>query len=181
MLMELDHFAMNKITLLLGGSSSGKSQYALEEAKKLNKKTAFIATASPGDNEMSQRITKHKKERPSHWTTFEESADIIPTLKKIGSQFDIVIIDCLTFLIFNLSKDNSVEENIEKRVRELVKVLKSANHQTIIVSNEVGLGIVPENPMARRFRDLAGKINQIVAQEADKVFFIVSGLPMQVK
>lgn len=172
---------MSKITFILGGARSGKSSYAVELAKRFNKKTAFIATCLPLDAEMRKRIELHRKKRPSHWQTFEETKDISSLLKKMGSTYSVVIIDCLTLLISNLLLEGLDDYTIEDRINKILKTLKSQKCKSIIVSNEVGLGIVPGNHMTRRFRDLAGKINQSVANEASEVFFMVSGLPSKIK
>jgi len=172
---------MGEIVFILGGARSGKSSYAVELAKGIDRKVAFIATCLPLDAEMKQRVETHKKQRPSHWRTFEETENIPALLKEIGSKFNIVVIDCLTLLLSNFLLKNFDEEDIENRIKEMLRMLKQAKCKSIIVSNEVGLSIVPKNRMARRFRDLAGRINQKVAQKADKVFFMVSGLPLNVK
>lgn len=175
---------MNKITFILGGARSGKSSYAVEMAKKQHKKVAFIATcarSAPLDKEMKKRIELHKRKRPSHWQTFEEEKDISSLLRKISSKYNVVIIDCLTLLISSLLGEGLDDNAIENKVNKILKVLKLQKYKSIIVSNEVGLGIVPGNRMARRFRDLAGRINQSVSQEADDVFFMTSGIPLKVK
>ncbi len=172
---------MGKITFILGGARSGKSSYALELAKKYKKRIAFIATCQPLDKEMRQRIQLHRKRRPLNWQTFEEAQKVSGLLKKIGNKFEIVLIDCLTLLLSNLLLKNFKEVSIENEIKEILSMLKKNQAKSIIVSNEVGLGIVPKNKLARDFRDIAGKMNQIVAQEADEVFFLVSGIPRRIK
>lgn len=172
---------MGEIVFILGGARSGKSSYAVELAKGIDEKVAFIATCLPLDAEMKQRVGIHKKQRPSHWRTFEETENIPALLEKIGSKFNIVVIDCLTLLLSDFLLKNFDEEDIENRINEMLRTLKQAKCKSIIVSNEVGLSIVPKNRMARKFRDLAGRINQKVAQKADKVLFMVSGLPLKIK
>lgn len=172
---------MAKTIFILGGARSGKSSYALELAKKDDHKVAFVATATIFDGEMKKRIELHKKNRPSSWKTFEETKDLAPLLRKIDSKTKLVIIDCLTLFISNLLLAKYKDETIEKRVSEMMIVLKSAKFDSIIVSNEVGLGIVPNHPLGRRFRDLAGKINQTVAKESNQVYFMVSGIPVKIK
>ena len=171
---------MSKITFILGGARSGKSTYALELAKKY-KRVAFIATCEPLDKEMQRRIALHKKKRPAHWQTFEEPKDIVLALKKIGNNFDCIIIDCLTLLVSNLILEGRSQELIEDKISTLLGQIKKMKTDVIIVSNEVGLGIVPKNKLARGFRDIAGKINQMVAGAADEVFFMVSGMPLKLK
>ncbi len=172
---------MAKITFILGGARSGKSAYALKIAKNMGASVAFIATGEPLDREMKERIALHKDKRPKDWKTFEEPLEPVSVLKKVGAKFDVVIIDCLTLLIANLMQKGLKEAAIETKINELLSVLKKIQTQAIIVSNEVGLGIVPVNKLTRDFRDIAGRINQLVAEKADRVFFLVSGLPWRIK
>ena len=171
---------MNKITFILGGAKSGKSAYALKLAKN-HKKVAFIATCEPLDREMRKRITLHKNRRPSHWKTFEEPQDLTSLLKEISLKFDAIIIDCLTLMISNLMLKGFREIAIKSKINKMLGILKKIKAQSIIVSNEVGLGLVPENKLARNFRDIAGRINQLVAEKSDEVFFLVSGIPWRIK
>jgi len=172
---------MSKITFVLGGARSGKSSYALKLAREYGGKVAFIATCQPLDAEMKKRIDRHKKSRPSCWQTFEEPKDAASLLKMIGAKFDTIIIDCLTLMICNLMMDKQNEGAIEKKFKDMLNALDKIKAQVIIVSNEVGLGIVPDNKLGRGFRDIAGRINQIVASKADNVFFLVSGIPWKIK
>ena len=172
---------MGKITFILGGARSGKSTYAFKLAKKYGRKVAFIATGEPRDLEMKRRIELHKKIRPQHWQTFEEAKDIIKTLEAVGNKFECIIIDCLTLLVSNLILAGYSQELIEDKINKMVANLKKKEGKAIIVSNEVGLGIVPANKLARNFRDIAGTINQIVAYASDEVFFMVSGMPIKIK
>lgn len=171
---------MNKITLVLGGARSGKSTYAMHLAAKYTK-VAFIATAQALDEEMGERIKRHRKARPKNWKTFEEAKELSPLLKKITGKFNCLIIDCLTLLISNLILSGQTEDKIIKNVNGMLATLRKTKAHAIIVSNEVGLGIVPGNALSRDFRDIAGKINQIVAKTADEVFFTVSGIPLMIK
>ena len=172
---------MGKITLILGGARSGKSQCAVKLAKGYAKSVLFVATASAKDSEMRQRIKLHKKNRPAHWKTQEEPKKIVSLIKKLPDKFDLVIIDCLTLFISNLLLEKKSDAYIEKEVILILKGLKNSKFESILVSNEVGLGIVPDNPLARRFRDLAGRINQRLTRWSDKVYFIISGLPIKIK
>ncbi len=172
---------MGKITFILGGARSGKSTYALILAKKREQKVAFIATCQALDNEMKQRIKLHKNSRPSDWQTFEEPYDILKVLKKIDTKFDCIIIDCLTLLVSNFILSKHKKNSILSKITEIFDYLKKTKGRSIIVSNEVGLGIVPANILARNFRDIAGSVNQIVAKRADEVFFMVSAIPLKVK
>jgi adenosylcobinamide kinase/adenosylcobinamide-phosphate guanylyltransferase len=171
---------MNKIILILGGARSGKSSYALSLAKK-HKKVAFIATCQGLDKEMRERIRLHKKSRPKHWETFEEPRDLVKLLEKMSNSFDCIVIDCLTLLVSNLVLAGNSQEQIINKVEELVCILSKNKIKTVLVSNEVGLGLVPVNKLGREFRDIAGKVNQIVASRADEVLLMVAGLPMNIK
>ncbi len=171
---------MGKITLILGGARSGKSSYALELAKK-HKKVAFIATCQGLDKEMRQRIRLHKETRPKHWETFEEPKDLARLLGMINNSFDCIFIDCLTLLTSNLILSGDKEANVLKKIKELLFVLNEKKARVILVSNEVGLGLVPANKLGREFRDIAGKVNQIAAQKAGEVFFMTAGLPLKIK
>lgn len=171
---------MKKITLILGGARSGKSTYALSLAKKY-KKVAFIATCQGLDKEMRERIRLHKESRPKHWETFEEPRDLTRLLEQINNSFDCILIDCLTLLVSNLVLAGDKQEQILKKITELLSVLDKKKAMIILVSNEVGLGLVPVNKLGREFRDIAGKINQIAASKADKVLFMAAGLPMNIK
>jgi len=171
---------MSKITFILGGARSGKSTYALSLAKRYEK-VAFIATCQALDKEMEQRIKLHKKTRPSYWQTFEEDKNVAALLNKNKRKFDCMILDCLTLLVSNLLLSGSSQKMIENEISKAASLLKKSSNNAIIVSNEVGLGIVPNNKLGRDFRDIAGRINQIIAKKADEVFFMVSGIPWRIK
>jgi len=171
---------MNKITLILGGARSGKSSYALGLARKY-KKVAFIATCLGLDKEMQERIRLHKESRPKHWKTFEEPKDLARLIGKLGNGFDCILIDCLTLLVSNLILSKNTQEQILEKIEELLVVLSKKKTRVIMVSNDVGLGLVPVNKLGRDFRDIAGRVNQMVARNADKVFFIVAGIPLEIK
>lgn len=171
---------MGKITLILGGGRSGKSQFAINLARS-NKKVAFIATGIAFDAEMKKRIVLHKKNRPKNWKIFEEPYRVALLLKKITNKFDVILLECLTLLVSNLLLKNFDQEAIEEEIKKILLILKKSKNQSIIVSNEVGLGIVPKNKLARSFRDIAGKVNQMVAEKCDEVFFMVSGIPWRIK
>ncbi|MFA5096091.1 MAG: bifunctional adenosylcobinamide kinase/adenosylcobinamide-phosphate guanylyltransferase [Candidatus Omnitrophota bacterium] len=171
---------MGKIILILGGARSGKSTHALNLAK-MQKKVAFIATCQGLDREMRERILKHQESRPKHWRTFEEPRELTELLSRIGNSFDCIIIDCLTLLVSNLVLSGFKEEEVLVKIKDSLAQLRRKKAKVIIVSNEVGLGIVPANRLGRRFRDIAGKANQCAAREADEVVFIASGIPLQLK
>lgn len=171
---------MGKITFIIGGARSGKSSYALALAKK-KKKVAFIATCEPLDAEMKRRISLHRRNRPGHWLTVEEPRDLNKAFQEIGGRFDCVVIDCLTLLISNLILKGIGQKAIEEKVTRALRQLKKIKGSAVLVSNEVGFGIVPQNKLSRGFRDVAGTINQLVAKEADEVILMVAGLPLRIK
>ncbi|MEW6040194.1 MAG: bifunctional adenosylcobinamide kinase/adenosylcobinamide-phosphate guanylyltransferase [Elusimicrobiota bacterium] len=171
---------MGKITFILGGARSGKSSFALALTKKKAGRTAFIATCRPLDEEMKRRIALHRAKRPSDWRTFEEPLQLSALVKKISPKFRVLIIDCLTLFISNILLKGHSDNVIEKRVIELLKILKKLKCNSILIANEVGLGVVPESKLGRKFRDLAGRINQTVAGLADEVFFITAGIPLKI-
>jgi len=171
---------MAKIILILGGARSGKSAHAQELAKRC-KKAAFIATCQALDKEMEARIRLHRDKRPKHWKTFEEPKDLDVLLKKIGNAFDCILIDCITLLVSNLILAGYKDREIFKKIKKILAMLRKKRQEVIIVSNEVGMGLVPLNKLGRDFRDIAGRVNQIIAAEADEVFFTVSGIPMKIK
>ena len=178
----------SKITLLLGGARSGKSSYAQTLAENSGKSVTFLATAQALDDEMSARIKKHKAERPAHWQTLEIPLDIAAHVGQIKS--DLVILDCMTLLATNLLmqfvKDDLVDEvpfaeAVHKEVEDLLAAIRAEERGWIIISNEIGLGLVPPYQMGRIYRDLLGWANQRLGREADKVIFMVAGIPMVVK
>ncbi|MFH1190719.1 MAG: bifunctional adenosylcobinamide kinase/adenosylcobinamide-phosphate guanylyltransferase [Candidatus Omnitrophota bacterium] len=171
---------MNKMTLILGGARSGKSSYALSLAKRY-KKVAFIATCQGLDKEMRQRIKVHKETRPKHWETFEEPKELVKLIGKLSCHFDCIIIDCLTLLVSNLILAGDKQEQVFEKIKALLFVLGKKKAKIILVSNEVGLGLVPVNKLGREFRDIAGRVNQIAAQEASQVFFMAAGLSLKIK
>src|SRR3989338_10555300 len=172
---------MGKITFIIGGARSGKSGLALRLAEEKGGKTAFIATAQALDKEMQKRIALHQKSRPGHWQTLEEPLRVSRLVKKIAHDFEVIIIDCLTLLISNLLLARRKEASIAAEVRRIHSLLKKAKGETIIVSNEVGLGIIPENDLHREFRDIAGRVNQIMAVKFDRVYFMFAGIPLKLK
>jgi len=171
---------MAKIILVLGGARSGKSTYALELAKRY-KKVGFIATCQGLDKEMERRILKHRSVRPKNWKTFEEPKELAVLLKKMGNGFDCIIIDCLTLLVSNLILSGCSEKEVLNKSTAILRQLRNKKAKILLVSNEVGLGIVPASKLGRDFRDIAGKVNQIFANDADSVVFMVSGMPLEVK
>lgn len=172
-----------KLVLVLGGARSGKSRFAQQLGSEASEKVLFVATAEALDDEMRARITEHRKNRPAHWRTLEITAGLGPGLKTGTGDARVVIIDCLTLLVANLmgSGDPGSEKRVIKEIEELIAAAGQLEATFIIVSNEVGLGLVPDNRPGRDFRDLAGKANQLIARAASDVYFMVAGLPLKVK
>ena len=170
-----------KFIFILGGVRSGKSHYAVSTAIKISKRVAFIATCTSPDEEMKERIKQHKASRPQHWKVFETGKDIKSILAELEDAYGIVIIDCLSLWISNLLMEGLKDCQIHKILKEFSQAISQSGFTTILVSNEVGCGIVPDNYLARRFRDIAGFANQIMATEADEVFLMSAGIPVQIK
>lgn len=179
---------MGSITFILGGARSGKSSHALRLAEETERSVTFLATAQALDEEMSTRIRKHRAERPAHWDTLEVPFDIASRIGKI--QTDVVILDCITLLVTNLMmqyvKEDLVDEEpymhaVQKEINELAAILREKNRDWLIISNEVGLGLVPPYQMGRVYRDTLGWANQQLARAADKVIFMVAGIPTTIK
>jgi adenosylcobinamide kinase / adenosylcobinamide-phosphate guanylyltransferase len=172
-----------KITFITGGARSGKSSFALKEAPPISGQKAYLATAETLDDEMKERVKRHKKERGEDWDTYEEPLRIADALSDLKSRYSVVIIDCLTIWLSNLICNNL---DCYKEIADFINVLrnsklKTQNSKLFLVSNEVGMGIVPDNELARRFRDLAGQLNQKVAEIADEVYLVTAGIPMKIK
>ena len=163
--------------MLLGGARSGKSTHAEQLVTAHPAPWIYIATAQSFDDEMDERISLHRGRRADGWETLEEPHDLAGALVKIPASRP-VLVDCLTLWLTNRMLANV---DLENECTRLEKVLAAPRGPWFVVSNEVGLGIVPDNALARRFRDAAGRLNQRVAAKADRVLFMVAGLPMQVK
>jgi len=172
---------MSELILISGGARSGKSSYAVELAKRCGTQVVFIATGAPSDAEMKKRIALHRASRPQHWKLMEEGKDIAAILPALKGTCEVVVIDCLGLLISNLLADNLDDEEIERRIEQLVDAVRTIDFTTIIVSNEVGSGIVPMHALARRFRDLLGLSSQMIARKADQVIFMQMGIPVLIK
>jgi adenosylcobinamide kinase/adenosylcobinamide-phosphate guanylyltransferase len=171
---------MNKILLITGGSRSGKSRFALNYTSHYKKK-GFIATAIAFDKEMEERIKAHQKERGGKFITLEEPYNIAKSITSISAQVDVIVIDCLTIWLGNLLHHYGEETAKFTEIENFEKTLRNARCDIIIVTNEIGMGIIPHNALARKFSDIAGSLNQRVAQVSDTVVFMVSGIPMILK
>ena len=171
----------NKLYFITGGARAGKSLFAEKLANRLKGKHAYIATAQALDPEMSARIQQHRERRGGAWNTFEEPLDAAGLVTRLSGQYQVILLDCLTLWLSNIMARSEEDEAITARCSELVESIKDFDGNRVLVSNEVGLGIVPDNPLARRFRDLAGVLNQQMAQAADEVYFMASGIPVRIK
>ena len=186
--MSLNLVTTGRLILLLGGARGGKSAYALrlvhESEGVSGREVCFIATAQGLDEDMTARIARHRRERPAHWRTIEEPCQIDEALRQSPGA-GIVVVDCLTLFVSNWLMRYEDEHECEKFVRSVTRnflELARTREQTIIcVSNEVGLGIVPEARLGRTFRDLLGRVNQDFAAAADEVYLLVAGLPLPLK
>ena len=169
-------------TLVIGGCRSGKSAHAQSLAERIpGGPKVYIATCVPGDDEMRQRVAQHQALRGPAWTTAEVPIDLAGAVEQNQTGSRVVLVDCLTLWTTNLLMDKHSSSQIEKAVADLTQVLQTPRCPIILVTNEVGTGIVPENRLARRFRDLAGWTNQQVAAAVNKVFWTVAGIPVKIK
>lgn len=165
--------------LILGGARSGKSAFAQGRASASGLSVIYLATARAGDEEMAQRIARHRADRPAHWGLIEEPLTLAATLQAHAATNRCLLVDCLTLWLSNLLAANN--NTLETEIQSLLNALPTLPGEVLLVSNEVGQGIVPDNPLARRFRDEAGRLHQAVAQACDRVSFIVAGLPLTLK
>ena len=176
---------MGTLTFIMGGARSGKSTIAERLALQSNTEVLYLATAQALDREMKARIEAHKAKRPSHWQTLEIPKNLAKELELRRPQADIILLDCLTLLVSNLlaeDMDNDQAEKLVKgEIKALLETIRTSSAKWIVVSNEVGLGLVPPYPLGRLYRDLLGWTNQQFATQADKVMFMIAGIPWQLK
>lgn len=178
-----------RVLFITGGARSGKSAYALSQAQLLPGKKAFIATAQALDDEMSARIEAHKRQRDLVWNTYEEPIMVAGLVEKLKYKYDVVLIDCLTVWLSNVMHAGlDVTHEMERLIaaigltpKDNSKSVTSPTPTIFIVSNEIGMGIVPENSLARDFRDYQGMLNQLIAGIANEVYLMVAGIPVRVK
>jgi adenosylcobinamide kinase / adenosylcobinamide-phosphate guanylyltransferase len=179
---------VQQLILVTGGARSGKSDFAQELASRLGgQDVLFVATAEAGDEEMARRIAAHRQGRPASWRTVEAPRQVGRAILESGPAI-AVIVDCLTLLVSNVflslgdeSIAGAMEAAVDEEVRALVEAVRMTDGSVIVVTNEVGLGVVPANPMARQYRDLLGRANATLARESDEVYLLVSGLPIEIK
>lgn len=167
--------------LVLGGARSGKSAYALQRAQEWEGRLIYLATAEGKDEEMRKRIARHRARRRSRrWETIEEPLEVVWQLKEMDGNIGAVVLDCVTLWVSNALLNNQ-EEELENQVAELVEEIPLFPFHFLAVSNEVGLGLVPDTPLGREYRDLLGAINQRLAKACKEVMFMTAGLPLKVK
>jgi len=181
---------LGEITLIIGGARSGKSNLAEKLAAEVGEAVVYVATAGVGDEEMAERVKQHRLRRPEGWATVEETHDLPGVLLGL-SPGAVALVDCLTLWMSNLLLDDRVpqlaagaaekEEYIIDQARALVQAARDRQLHLLLVSNEVGCGLVPEYELGRVYRDIAGRVNQLLAGLADRVIYVVAGLPLELK
>jgi adenosylcobinamide kinase/adenosylcobinamide-phosphate guanylyltransferase len=169
---------MGRIVFITGGVRSGKSSQALKMVEK-KKDVLFLATALPSDEEMRERIQRHKGERPAGWRTAEAIHGML--VEYIEGEEDILVIDCLTLYVGRRLTEGAPPEEISKEVEAAVERMRAGFELSAVISNDVGSGVIPDNALARRFTEVLGQVNQLVAGSADEVLMMVYGIPLRVK
>ncbi len=173
-----------RLTLILGGIRAGKSTYAQRLAAS-GSRVLFVATAEAGDKDMEGRIKAHRESRPAEWDTLEEPINLVSALTPLLPRHDTILLDCLTLWVSNMllaeSAPESTRHDIHAATRGLLDLYRSGEASWVIVSNEVGLGVVPPTKLGRKYADELGRVNQLVATEADDVYFMAAGLPLSLK
>ncbi len=173
---------MKETVFVIGGCRSGKSGHALELAEQISETNRiFMATCIPYDNEMRQRVARHQEERSKSWSTVEVPVFLPEAITENSQKANVILVDCLTLWINNLLLENIDTDEISGHVQRLKQSLETARCPIVLVSNEVGTGIVPENKLARLFRDAAGFVNQSIAAFSDRVIWMVAGIPVTIK
>jgi adenosylcobinamide kinase / adenosylcobinamide-phosphate guanylyltransferase len=185
---------MGKVIFVTGGARSGKSSFAEKMLDGIDD-VLYIATAVPCDDEMVERIRLHKLQRNFRWHTFEAYRGLGERISESGASFQAVLLDCVTIMVTNLMFENTntdwdrigaaeisvLEKNINQEIDGLLQSAGEFHGKVIIVSNEIGMGIVPASPLSRHFRDIAGRVNQRIAAYADEAYLLVSGIPLKIK
>lgn len=171
----------SRIYFITGGARSGKSALAENLAGNLGGERAYIATAQALDAEMAARIAKHRQSRGDAWDTYEEPLAVDELLEKLSGRYAVILLDCLTLWLSNVMAHTDGDEAVFRKMNRLAAAVQACKGSRILVSNEVGLGIVPDNPLARKFRDMAGLLNQKMAGIAHEAYFTAAGIPMKIK
>ncbi len=166
--------------MIVGGTRSGKSRYALSLGESFDKR-AYLATAQALDREMKERIEQHRKDRDPSYTTFEVPIELPEILSSCLPRFDFILVDCLTFWLSNILLSSTSISHVQEKVNALLSAVQSNQTTLVFVSNEVGMGVVPDSDLGRQFRDFQGILNQRIAQLADEVVLMVAGLPLFIK
>ena len=169
-----------KFIFILGGASSGKSEFAIKKCGK-GKPRVFVATGQPLDGEMAQRIQAHRRSRGPGWKTLEIPVNVVEWLRCEGPRYPVVVVDCMTLWLSNLQREGLQNRQILTRIKEFPLAVRHVPGLVVAVSNELGLGLVPADSRSRCFRDLSGQLNQLIAAAADEVYWVVSGIPIRLK
>lgn len=187
---------MGRIVMITGGARSGKSDFALSLAGKAGENVLFVATAHISDEEMRRRVEKHRGKRPRSWTTEESTRNVGELLASKGGEYDAIIIDCLSNLVSNIvlakidvsgseiaseEEERAVEDGVKEEVEMLIRGARKVKGLVVVVTNEVGMGVVPMTKAGRIFRDALGMANKILASHADDIYLMVSGIPIPIK
>jgi adenosylcobinamide kinase/adenosylcobinamide-phosphate guanylyltransferase len=170
-----------RTALILGGARSGKSRFAEQLSEAFPAPRLYLATAEAGDAEMAARIARHQERRGDAWVTQEEPLELAPAIRAAQGRFRVILVDCLTLWLGNLLGQGLEGEDLEAEGRDLAAAAATTATPLILVSNEVGWGIVPDNPLARAFRDQAGRLHQQLAAVVDLVAYVMAGLPLVLK
>jgi adenosylcobinamide kinase/adenosylcobinamide-phosphate guanylyltransferase len=172
-----------RTALIIGGARSGKSRLALQLGGATPGRRAFVATCrlDPDDAEMVARVAAHRARRDGSWTTIEESLDLGEYVERLSREYDVLVVDCLTLWLANLLDRGALDVAVDRRLKCLTEAIASVRSRVVLVSNEVGMGIVPATPLGRAFRDWQGLVNQAVAEVVDDVYVMTAGLAQRLK
>jgi adenosylcobinamide kinase/adenosylcobinamide-phosphate guanylyltransferase len=169
------------LIFITGGARSGKSRYAQTLARELGQRVLFVATATPSDADLRRRIERHRRERPKHWRTLENPKDLSKVFSKIDRRTEVLLLDCLTLYVAGSLMHGIPESRISAQVEKFCKNAAASPFTTLIVSNEVGSGLVPTTDLGNKFRDYLGRANLIAARHASEAYLMVSGIPIPLK